>query len=40
MSRIEIIKLEIERYARDRDWEAHANAVERLIAAVKAESKG
>lgn len=31
MSELQRLKMEVERYARDRDWENHANALERLI---------
>jgi hypothetical protein len=37
MSEIERLKREIEKYARDRDWENHAIAVELLIKAVRKE---
>jgi hypothetical protein len=39
MTELERLKLEIERHARDRDWQMHANAVERLIELIRKESK-
>lgn len=42
MSRSELqrLKADIERYARDRDWENHASAVERLIQYVAKNGSG
>lgn len=37
MNEIDRLKGEIEKYARDRNWEFHARAIEMLIAAIRKE---